>query len=359
MWAIADVPIVPRNNALVICGFLFTGLSTLCVCLRIFARTFLVYTIGLDDFIVVASMLGSIAFLTGTVSQIKYGLGDAVRLEVLPQFLQSLLATVIAYSFTQMAVKISIVVQYRRILISQSAQRLFNWLLAWLSIYGLFCVLSSIITCWPIAKYWNDSIPGGCIDRSILHYVLASVNIINDILVLIAPWPFLNKLQLGRKAKMALIGVFGCGIFVCIVAMVRLHSLYVNNSAPIDQQPVKGVDIALWSRLEINVAIMCASVSTLRLLFTRMFPSLASTFANSYVSRKSDRRKSNLQLLSNPNGNGVDPTSHRRSKMIHVRQSIEMETLDQQDDDSDRNLIICQGSSTEARPAQKVDNQEM
>ncbi|KAF4472899.1 integral membrane [Fusarium albosuccineum] len=359
MWAIADVPIVPRNHALVICGFLFTSLSTFCVCLRIFARTFLVYTIGLDDFIVVASMLGSIAFLTGTVSQIKYGLGDAVRLEVLQQFLQSLLATVIAYSFTQITVKISIVVQYRRILISKGAQRLFNWLLTWLSVYGLFCVLSSIITCWPIAKYWNDSIPGGCIDRSILHYVLASVNIINDILVLIAPWPFLNKLLLGRKAKMALIGVFGCGIFVCIVTMVRLHSLYVNNSAPIDQQPVKGVDIALWSGLEINVAIMCASVSTLRLLFTWMFHSLASTFANSYVSRKSDRRKSNLQLLSNPNGNVVDPTNHRRSKMIHVRRSIEMETLNQEDDDSDRNLIICQGSSTEARPAQKVDNQEM
>lgn len=78
-------------------------------------------------------------------------------------------------------------------------------------LYGLFCNLSSLITCWPIAKYWNDAIPGGCLDRSLLHYVLAGFNILNDIMLLASPLPFLKSLQIARRAKLVLIAVFACG----------------------------------------------------------------------------------------------------------------------------------------------------
>lgn len=149
--------------------------------------------------------------LTDTFAEIKYGLGSGVDLAVIQNFLQSLLATVIAYSFTQLAVKFSILIQCKRIFSSATAQRLFTGLLIWLTAYGLFCFLSSIITCWPVAKYWDDSIPGGCIDRSNLHYALAAFNILNDIAILVAPIPFLRNLQIARKAKLILIGVFGCG----------------------------------------------------------------------------------------------------------------------------------------------------
>lgn len=142
---------------------------------------------------------------------IKFGLGDAVKFEVLQNFLQSLLATVIAYSFTHLTVKFSILLQYRRIFTSAGAQRLFLGLLIWLIVYGLFCLLSSIITCYPIAKYWDNSIPGGCINKANLHYALAGFNIVNDIALLLVPLPFLKSLHIARRAKLVLIGVFCCG----------------------------------------------------------------------------------------------------------------------------------------------------
>ena len=149
--------------------------------------------------------------LFNTPAEIKYGLGDAVKFEVLQNFLQSLLATVIAYSFTQLTIKFSILLQCRRIFSSAGAQRLFLGLLVWLTVYGLFCLLSSIITCVPVAKYWDDTIAGGCIDRSNLHYALAGFNIVNDIALLLAPLPFLKNLHIARRAKLVLIGVFCCG----------------------------------------------------------------------------------------------------------------------------------------------------
>lgn len=130
---------------------------------------------------------------------------------MIQNFLQSLLATVVSYSFTQLAVKFSILLQCKRIFTETIAQRLFLGLITWLTIYGLFCLLSSLVTCVPIAKYWDDTIPGGCINRSILHYILAGFNIANDIALLVAPLPFLRKLQIARRAKFVLIGVFACG----------------------------------------------------------------------------------------------------------------------------------------------------
>lgn len=120
-------------------------------------------------------------------AEVKYGLGDAVLPRVIQQFFQALLTTIIAYSFTHLSVKFSILLQCKRIFSSTSAQKLFTGLIIWLSIYGLFCLLSSTITCMPVAKYWDDTIPGGCINRSTLHDVLAGFNIANDIALLAAP----------------------------------------------------------------------------------------------------------------------------------------------------------------------------
>lgn len=250
MRYIADIPIVAKDHGLIISGFLFTTIACLSVSLRTFTRTVLVRNMGLDDYFIIAAavrkpqssspalcvprtnihQLGSVAFLTATMyrklhlfpmivvvplfntfAEAKYGLGDAVHLSVIHNFLQALLATTIAYNFAHISMKFSILLQCRRIFSSTSAQRLFTGLIIWLSIYGLFCFLSTIITCLPVAKYWDDTIPGRCIDRSKLHYVLAGFNIVNDSALLVAPLPFLKKLHIAWRAKLVLIGVFACG----------------------------------------------------------------------------------------------------------------------------------------------------
>lgn len=138
-------------------------------------------------------------------------MGDAVDLDLLPNFLQSLYATIIAYTVTHFSVKFSILFQCKRIFTERRAQRLFLGLIIYLAVYSAFCLMSSIITCWPVEKYWNDTIPGGCIDRSALHYGFAGINIVNDIVLLVSPMPFLRTLQIARRAKVVLMGVFACG----------------------------------------------------------------------------------------------------------------------------------------------------
>jgi hypothetical protein len=110
-----------------------------------------------------------------------------------------------------MTVKFSITTQYLRIFPTRVARRLLLGFAVWLGVYGLFCVGSSVITCWPVAKYWDNSIEGSCINRSNLHYALATFNILNDFVLLCFPMPYLRKLQMAPKARGVLIGVFACG----------------------------------------------------------------------------------------------------------------------------------------------------
>jgi hypothetical protein len=131
--------------------------------------------------------------------------------EEIESFLQALYATVVAYITTQFLVKFSILFQYRRIFRTPVARKIIIGLIVWLSLYGLFCEGSSIFTCWPVAKYWDDTIPGGCINRSNLHYAIAGFNIVNDFILLIIPIPFLKNLQVTPRARFILIGVFACG----------------------------------------------------------------------------------------------------------------------------------------------------
>ncbi|KJZ75160.1 hypothetical protein HIM_05354 [Hirsutella minnesotensis 3608] len=347
MLHVAGIKIVERNNGLVVAGFFFTTAACLAVCLRLITRAALVRNFGTDDYFITAAMFGTIGFLVAVMEQVRYGLGDEVNMAVIQNFLQALYATILAYSFTHLSVKFSILFQCKRIFTERSAQRLFLGLISWLTVYGLFCFLSSTFTCVPVAKYWDDTLPGGCLNRSTLHYFLAGFNIMNDIMLLAAPVPYLRNLQIPRRAKIVLMAVFACGGFACIVAIVRLHSLYVNNSAPIDQQPLSGVDIAIWSGLEINVAIICASVPALKPLFVKFFPQMISSLGDSAKRSRTGRsaqNSANQRSENNQTTHSGDLDGKPCPIEIQVQQSFEMRAVaTERDDDSQKNLVPKNG----------------
>ncbi|RYP51488.1 hypothetical protein DL768_003172 [Monosporascus sp. mg162] len=352
LWYIGGLPVVERNHPMVATLFFFTTLAFVMVCLRLYTRIVLVRNVGADDCLMVMAMLLGVVMLTAT--EIRFGLGDAVIPEALEGFLISLYATVVAYNFTQLAVKFSILAQYKRIFETETATRLFGGLLIYLGCYAAFCLGSSILTCIPVAKYWDDAIPGGCVNRSNLHYGIAGVNIFNDFILLCIPYPFLRRLNISRRAKYILVGVFACGAVACIVAIIRLRSLFVNNSAPIDQQPVEGVDIALWSGLEINIAIACASVPQLKAMFVRIIPKLsyhsgsrtpygtgAGGSSGTHPHRRSGAGGKNATGMgTGHDGDEEDP--HERDKNqggILVERAFEMQSMPAAEDGSEENLV--------------------
>ncbi|RYO96259.1 hypothetical protein DL765_011640 [Monosporascus sp. GIB2] len=355
LWYVGGLPVVERNHPMVATLFFFTTLAFSVVCLRLFTRIVLVRNVGADDCLMVAAMVGSIIYLTAVFqpSLVKFktplpGAGT----NRFDGYEQPLIAS--PPRSTQLAVKFSILTQYKRIFETEAAKRLFSGLLIYLGCYAAFCLGSSILTCVPVAKYWDDAIPGGCLNRSNLHYGIAGVNIVNDFILLCIPYPFLRRLNISRRAKHILVGIFACGAVACIVAIIRLRSLFVNNSAPVDQQPVQGVDIALWSGLEINIAIACASVPQLKAMFVKVIPKL-STHSGSrtpYGTGASGSRGTHPHYRSGAGGKSVAGTTtghdndgedpHERDKNqggILVERAFEMQSMPAAEDGSEENLV--------------------
>lgn len=80
------------------------------------------------------------------------------------------------------------------------------------------------------------------------------------------PIKTLLGIQRPRQEKIALVCVFGIGIFATIVAIVRLHTIYTYTLATDPFQ--QSILVNLWSVIEINVAVICASAPALKALFS-------------------------------------------------------------------------------------------
>lgn len=115
----------------------------------------------------------------------------------------------------------------------------------------------------------------------------------------------------------------------------------------------RGVQIAIWSGLECNIAIICACIPALRPLLGRLMPGLINSTGTRSGQRShgqsgiaaSRNRERIPEVATNPNDSRDDDSSEdlRSNKGITVQQSFELNTMVVNDDDSERNLVMTTG----------------
>lgn len=108
------------------------------------------------------------------------------------------------------------------------------------------------------------------------------------------------------------------------------------------------MDIALWSGLEINIAIICASVPALKPLFVKAFPKFISSLADSSKRSKPGRSThGTLPLHSFDRRNREAIDSDDKAVGIQVSQTFEMKAVTaDRDDGSDKSLVTGPTSSS-------------
>ncbi|KAK3363387.1 hypothetical protein B0T25DRAFT_596600 [Lasiosphaeria hispida] len=129
---------------------------------------------------------------------------------------------------------------------------------------------AAILQCIPIQTPWTTTPGGKCIERDIYSLALAVTNIVTDVLTLLIPfWIFLD-LKVNKKIRNALLIVFTLGTVVTIISIVRLYYIIrLYYLSPDDRHYSLGY---ITSNMEINLAIVTASVPALWPLARRWFP---------------------------------------------------------------------------------------
>jgi hypothetical protein len=78
--------------------------------------------------------------------------------------------------------------------------------------YTIWTLFGSIFACLPVRAFWTKEQPSKCINQLAMWVTNAVINILTDFAIIILPIPVIQSLNLARRQKQALIGVFAVGV---------------------------------------------------------------------------------------------------------------------------------------------------
>ncbi|RHZ73302.1 hypothetical protein CDV55_103514 [Aspergillus turcosus] len=253
---------VPRVIAI---SLAFPIAALLAVLLRLYVRIHTKRAAWVDDYAALFSAILAIAYGGIAIAQTRWGLGlDAKYFpeENVVPFSRIQYAGGPVYILALLGFKVSLLASYLRIGGFVRAYRMV--IMAVIAA----CVCNQLVFtfvlcfgCRPIAKQWDFSIPGTCIDTLASYYALAGTSLAFDCIIIALPLPVLITLQLHRRQKAVLVALFGLGFFVTIIQVIRVFTIK-NLKTYTDSQP-----IILWSTVEISLGVIIACIPTYGPLF--------------------------------------------------------------------------------------------
>ncbi|OAG05522.1 uncharacterized protein CC84DRAFT_1067354, partial [Paraphaeosphaeria sporulosa] len=251
----------------------FPTLALLIVGFRLYTRCVVVRNPSYEDLAIVLALIFSIATSICQGYQVKYGMGrhiQALTLEDGIKSLKALFASIMMYNFGLTFTKASIVLQYMRISIDQNVR---NACWVAMGVVVALCVeafFANVFACSPVPKFWDDRIPGRCINKTAMYYANAAISVVTDVALVILPIFIIRKLQLRRREKYTLAFILGLGGFASIASLLRIHTLQKLETTTDISWDNPGT--ATWSVIEMNLGIICASLPTLRAFVIQHFP---------------------------------------------------------------------------------------
>ncbi|KAG4430120.1 hypothetical protein IFR05_014391 [Cadophora sp. M221] len=232
------------QTTMMVISIVFTVFGGIAVVLRLVGRWVVLRKFGVDDITMVIGMALTGGYLFEILYGRRYGLGlhgKDIAFEHIPNVLKIIYSVQLTYNTIIALVKISIVSFYLRL---DSALR--KGSLGTIAFLVVFYIATQITTT--------------------LQFV-AAVNILVDIWILALPIKTLKDIKRSRRDKVVLFIIFGVGGFSCISSIIRLYTIKVFATS--DDPFFDGVPINIWSMIEINVAVVCASVPAMKPLFTK------------------------------------------------------------------------------------------
>ncbi|KAK0748356.1 hypothetical protein B0T21DRAFT_406881 [Apiosordaria backusii] len=269
------------------------------VAVRFYTRGRLNNVLGASDWCIIPALVFSAGVTASSLEQMARGAGkhswEADWFQM-PALERAAWYGILFYNLSLTFSRVSILLLYRRIFTYSWAKRAIQIVLVLVTLIGIWLVVSVCTACIPLEAFWNWGLfftqevycqPGN------IWWANAALHIVSDLVIMALPMPVLSALKLPRRQKYALVGVFALGFFVCIVSTIRLVYL-------VDVMKKQGYDatytsasMIYWTCVEVNAAISCACLMTLKPLIQRLFPRLLSPNLGS----KTQRENTSLQWI--------------------------------------------------------------
>ncbi|TPX16110.1 uncharacterized protein E0L32_004105 [Thyridium curvatum] len=144
----------------------------------------------------------------------------------------------------------------------------------------------TIFRCSPIQYYWHKSINGHCsIDAATYYVATDSTHTALDVLILTLPVSEVVRMKLPLGQKISVVGLFSCGLIVCIASAFQIVQSRQYNPQSIEVPHQLALSLT-WAAVELNLAVLASCLPLLRPIFRKFIPGL-STGDSSGTSRPS------------------------------------------------------------------------
>ncbi|KAK3115282.1 hypothetical protein LTR53_005553 [Teratosphaeriaceae sp. CCFEE 6253] len=209
---------------------------------------------------------------------IDYHIGRHVWDIPLTDFKQlALLSWLAEFSFlvTAACIKISVLLFYRR-LVKDTVDPRWKWAviaaIGFTAAYSIAFMFMLIFNCNPTEAYWKSfdimySRNYTCVDTTVVNLLAGIFAVISDVYSVVLPCLMTRHFSLAAGQKLALNIIFSLGILVVAASAARTYYLYEVGHNP-DVSPMI-FNATAWSQLELQLAIVCASLPALRVFFRK------------------------------------------------------------------------------------------
>ncbi|KAH7119214.1 hypothetical protein EDB81DRAFT_733007 [Dactylonectria macrodidyma] len=235
--------------------------------------------LGLDDWLVLATAIASVASSTIIINYIlPNGLGKDVwtlKPDQIYQFGFYFYVVSIIYLFQVTTLKLAMLYLYLRIFPSEGMRKVIWGTGALVCAFGIAFILASIIACQPISYIWtkwDGEHEGRCVNIALIAWMNAAISISLSLWLIAIPLWKVRSLNMKREKKFGVAIMFILGAFDTVVSILRLDSLisFRNNF----NATWGYAQVIKWSIIEINVGLYCVCIPTLRPVLVEVYSRL-------------------------------------------------------------------------------------
>ncbi|KAJ5854278.1 hypothetical protein N7534_006821 [Penicillium rubens] len=269
-----DILAEDEGRKLIAVASVFIPILILVVALRFFAMYIKRRPWGVDDGLVVLSLVWQLGASTLAMCFVRYG-GVGRHFAYFEQYDPETIVTYYKY-VAVLTFYYSSGVAFPKLAILALYLRLFPFHLYRIAVYvigsivianAIACVLTAAFICRPFAYYWDKTIPGGyCADQAAFDRWASMANIITDVVMLVLPAHIVWNLKASVKIKIGLAVTFLMGSFGLAASIVRFV-MFGMTSVVVDGT-WSSVDLMTWTLVEPNVYLISACLPMCRPLYT-------------------------------------------------------------------------------------------
>ncbi|KAF2215321.1 hypothetical protein CERZMDRAFT_65632 [Cercospora zeae-maydis SCOH1-5] len=241
-------------------------LATAAVLARLWCRQKRKAGYKLDDFLIVVALVCQVGeFLIGAACMylVNHGLGRHIYVlgtEANHYLHLGWFIAEFSYTVAIVSVKLSILALYYRTFAPLNIKWEVVIMTTFTVLWGLSVFICMMLHCVPLRKYWDPDVPGVCnLDNEKYLFAISIPNILIDVILLGMPVRYVLMLEMGRRQKQTIAGLFLFGGFVCIASIMRLISVSLQDPTSPDTTWVP-VNQAIWATVEILTAVISGMV---------------------------------------------------------------------------------------------------